>query len=111
MPRAKRTIETNITIDGVALVWRLHREQQFTDAEELRGISIHVKTVEGTRRELILEYPGFRSQKAGFIKADPGRPTIVAAKVEADIKAAIAEGWDPASRGKPFIYYLDELPN
>jgi hypothetical protein len=111
MPRAKRSIETAIAIDGLSLIWRLHREQQWTDAEELRGIAIHVKVAEGTHRELFLEYPGVRSQRTGFVKADPGRPTIVATKVAAHIREAMAAGWDPGSRGKPYFYHVDELPN
>jgi hypothetical protein len=112
MPRSKRSIEVAITIDGFALVWNLHREQQWTDDGELRGVAIHVKAAEGIRRELHLEYPGVISQqKASFVKADPGRPTIVAAKIAAHIREALAEGWDPASRGKPFLYEVSEAPN
>ena len=111
MPRAKRSIETAITIDGFPLIWHLHREQQWTDDEELRGVGIHVRAAEGTHRELHLEYPGVRSQQAGFIKADPGRPTIVASKVAAHISEAMEAGWDPGSRGKPYIHEVFEAPN
>jgi hypothetical protein len=112
MPRAKRSIQAAVAIDGFSLVWHLHREQQWTDDGELRGVAIHVRAAEGVRRELHLEYPGvIAQQKAGFVKADPGRPTIVASRVEAHIRAALAEGWDPASRGKPFIYAVSEAPN
>jgi hypothetical protein len=112
MPRAKRSIEVALTIDGFSLIWNLHREQQWTDDDELRGVAIHVKAAERTRRELHLEYPGVISQqKAGFVRADPGRPTIVASRVAAHIRQALAEGWDPASRGKPFVYEVSEAPN
>jgi hypothetical protein len=104
-------MQAAITIDGVALIWHLHREQQWTDDEELRGIGIHVKAAEGTHRELHLEYPGVRSAKAGFIKADPGMPTIAASRVAAHIREAIEAGWDPASRGKPFVYEVAESPS
>ena len=49
-------------------------------------------------------------QKNGWMRTEPARPTIMAAKVEAHIRQAMADGWDPDSRGKPFIYELDELP-
>ena len=38
------------------------------------------------------------------------KSSIVAEKVEAHIRQAMADGWDPDSRGKPYIYELDELP-
>jgi hypothetical protein len=110
MRNTKRSIQTAITIDDFPLVWRLHREQQWSDANELRGISIHVKRALGVFRELVLEYPPVRAQKAGLLRADPGRPTIVADRIKAHIQDAIASGWDPGSRGKPFFYYPEDAP-
>jgi hypothetical protein len=117
MPRAKRSLEAAVTLDGLPLIWHLHREQQWCTADGWKGVAIHVKMAEGAHRELILEYPTVRtlkpgySQRPGYSRTDPVRPTIVAAKVTAHIRDAMAAGWNPESRGKPFVYQVPELPN
>jgi hypothetical protein len=111
MPAAKRSIQSAVTIDGIPLVWHLHREQPGSDEDTEMGMCIHVKVAEGVRRELHLEYPVWVSQKAGHLWTPPPRPTIAAAKVQAHIREAMEAGWDPDSRGKPFVYHVSELPN
>src|ERR1039458_5000151 len=114
MPRAKRSIESTVIIDGLSLIWRLHREQHWCDADGWKGIAIHVQVAGGARRELHMEYPAVATHKSGFtrigIDCSP-RPGIVGAKVEARVREAMAAGWDPESRGKPFVYQVAELPN
>ena len=110
MPRAKRSIESALIIEGFRLSWHLHREQQWCTADGWKGVAIHVKVSEGVRRELFLEYPAVKTQKIGFTRTDFVRQNISPAKVEAHILQAIAAGWDPASRGKPFVYEVAELP-
>jgi hypothetical protein len=110
MPRPKRSIQAAITIDGFALIWRLHREQQWCTADNWKGVSIHVKVAEGAYRELYLEYPAIGTQKNGWTRIDLVQPPISALKVQAHIRQAMAAGWDPASRGKPFAYQVTELP-
>jgi len=110
MPHAKRSIESAMTVDGIALIWRLHREQQLSTADGWRGVAIHVRVAEKVRRELHLEYPAVKTQKVGYTRTDFVRQNISPAKVEAHIREAIAAGWDPESRGKPFLYELGELP-
>jgi hypothetical protein len=111
MPRAKRSIESTVTIDGISLVWYLHREQQLCTDDGWKGMSIHVRNVEGARRELHMEYPLLQTQKSAYARIVPVRPGIVAAKVEAHIREAMADGWDPESRGKPYVVHLAELPS
>jgi hypothetical protein len=111
MPRAKRSIHSELTIDGIRLLWHLHREQVRSTEDGWKGVAIHVKVAEGARRELFLEYPAVvNSHKAGFMNVDFVRQNISPAKVEAHIHQAIEAGWDPASRGKPFVYEVAELP-
>jgi hypothetical protein len=110
MPHAKRLVQAAITMDGVPLIWRLHREQQLTTADGWRGVAIHVTVAEGVRRELHLEYPAVKTQKVDYAKADFVLQNISPAKVQAHIRRAIEAGWDPESRGKPFVYEVDELP-
>jgi hypothetical protein len=111
MPRAKRSIESTVTIDGLPLIWHLHREQQWSEDDGWRGIAIHVKVAEGTRRELHMEYPPIEMQKSGYTRIDPPRPGIVTAKVEAHVREAMTAGWNPDSRGKPFVFRVSELPH
>ena len=110
MPHAKRSIQVATTIDDFRLIWNLHREQQLTTAEGWKGVAIHVKVAEGVRRELYLEYPPVKTQKVGCTRTDFVKQNISPAKVEAHIRRAMEAGWDPGSRGKPFVYEVDELP-
>ena len=111
MPRAKRSIETAVTIDGFPLVWHIHREELRLPDQDWRGISIHVKVVDIARRELYLEYPTTMTQQEGWLRTVPPRPAVTAAKVEQHIREAMTAGWDPESRGKPFVYHVAELPS
>jgi hypothetical protein len=110
MARVKRSIQSEVTIDGFHLIWNLHREQLMPAQDDWTGMAIHVKIAEGVRRELYLEYPVYYKEQHGVKFTEPPRPTIVPAKVVAHIRQAIEDGWDPDSRGKPYIYELDELP-
>lgn len=111
MPRAKRSMESAVNIDGFPLIWHLHREEQRISDQEWRGISIHVRVDGVARRELFLEYPTTVAQKAGWMRIEPPRPAVTAAKVEEHIREAMVAGWNPESRGKPFFYHVAELPS
>ena len=110
MPRPKRSIEAKVTVDGFALIWRLHREQQWFTADGWMGVSIHVRVAEGVKRELFLEYPAVPMEKPGWTRQEPLQQKIAPKKVEEHIRQAMAAGWNPESRGKPFVYQVSELP-
>ncbi len=110
MPRTKRSIQAAVTIDDFPLIWHLHREQQLSTADGWRGVAIHVKVAEGVHRELYLEYPAVMTQKVGFTRTDFVKQNVSPAKVAAHIRLAIEAGYDPGSRGKPFVYEVAELP-
>jgi len=76
MPRPKRSIQSEIKIDGFSLAWNLHREQQWCDEDQWKGVAIHVRVTGVARRELFLEYPAVRTQKDGWSRVDPLRPSI-----------------------------------
>ncbi|MGA2674581.1 MAG: hypothetical protein ABSE99_15280 [Terracidiphilus sp.] len=99
-----------MTIDSFSLIWNLHREQQWFTADGWKGVAIHVKVAEGVRRELFLEFPPVGMEKNGNTREAPARVPISAAMVEAGIREAMAAGWDPDSRGKPYFYQVGELP-
>ena len=110
MPRAKRKIQSEASIEGLRLIWHLHREQQWC-GEFWKGVAIHVKVAEGTHRELFLEYPPAKTKNTGWTRVDPIQQTISPKKVESHIKEAIAAGWNPVSRGRPFVFQTTELPD
>jgi hypothetical protein len=105
-PRSKRSIQSDVTIDGIKLLWYLHREQQWFTADGWKGISIHVKVAEGKRRELFLEFPPVGEERPGNTKDAPARVPVPPAMVEAGIREAMAAGWDPESRGQPQFYLV-----
>ena len=111
MPRPKRSIVSEIKIDGIPLLWNLHREQQWCGEDRWKGVAVHVQVTGAVRRELFLEYPPIRTQKDGWSRIDPRRVKVTAKKVESHIREAMAAGWDPSSRGKPFVYQVAEFPS
>jgi hypothetical protein len=77
------------------------------------GLSIAVVRVDGAYRELILEYPIATGVKWGLLlpKGFPQRPKVSAKLVESSVRQAIAGGWDPNSRGKSFVFQVQEQPH
>lgn len=110
MPRSKRHIERAVTVQGFPLVWRLHREQHYTYGEGWTGPAVHVRVAEGVRRELFLEYPAMETPRTGGFGVDHVVVNIRPAKVEAHIQQAMDAGWNPESRGKPYVFEVQELP-
>jgi hypothetical protein len=111
MPSAKRSNPVSLTVDGISLLWSVHREQQWCTADRWKGVAILVTAASGGYRELFLEYPTVRTQKKGWTRISPAHPKIVPVKVEIHVRHAMAAGWDPSSRGKPFVYQVPELPS
>ena len=103
-----------MTINGIDLIWQLVSEPQligsFTE-RELRGLRISVQAEGGHKRELILEYPFPAKRNSVGLPQVPQRPKFSPKTVEADIRKALAAGWDPASRGKTLILQVPESPN
>jgi len=110
MPRHNRSIGSKINIDGLELVWRLHREQQWSTADGWTGVSIQVFAKDNAHRELLLEYPAVRTAKSGSSKVAPVNQPIEKEKVESHIRQAIRAGWNSLSRGKLFVIQVGELP-
>jgi hypothetical protein len=102
--RRKRTVEGSTTVDGIGLSWELISEPQIT-TEGLKGLCISVRNEAGNHRELILEYPFPRDRGIQV----PQRPKFSEKTVEADIRRALASGWDPESRGKTFVFHEPKI--
>ena len=97
--RKKRELGGTLEVDGFALRWSLKSEQIWDPNGEHTGLRLSVEREDETRRELVLEYP-FR--ELGRIT----RPDIDPHKLEGDIRRAMAAGWKPKSRGRPFFFQL-----
>ena len=116
--RRQRTLAEAVVVDGFDLRWELRSEPQWSTEDGYQGLSITVQRTDGTFRELILQYPSPQKKKmvvdgrtflmpSGF----PARPKISPGKVQADIRQAIAAGWNPASRGKVFVFHVPLNPD
>ena len=113
LPHPKRQLGAKVEIDGFHLTWRLRREQHTNGLDDWHAVAIHVQNEDTrARRDLYLEYPLVPVlNKNGITRADSIHVPIHAKKVEAHIRQAIEAGWDPESRGKPFVFDVPELPN
>lgn len=102
--RRKRTLEGSAVIDGVAVDWELVSEPQWSNSGDgYKGLCLSVCVADKARRELIIEYP-YPTGADGRPLPVPQRPAITPRMVEASIQQALDAGWDPVSRGKPFVF-------
>lgn len=102
----KLITEFDIEVDGDPYVWRLHRLPQWSyDPSERHGKVIAVRHKEG-QREALIEFPPGPKPK---FSAPPLKPSqIPVRQISTAIASAIEAGWEPLSRGKPVVIYVDE---
>jgi hypothetical protein len=104
--RRKRFREGTMAVDGVSLYWQLLSEPRWTTEHGYKGLCVSVRTEDGHHRELILEYPFPNKTNSIGIPQLPQRPKFSEKTIDADVRQAMAAGWDPASRGKTFIFHV-----
>lgn len=102
MTQRKKPTPTPIAIDGYDLLWTLTRDTQWVSEHDHQGITITVRKAGPERRELVMKYPYIGANISTNWRL-PDRPKITTAIVEKGIRAAMAVGWDPDERGKPFV--------
>ncbi len=102
--RRKRTLEGLIAVDGNRLKWCLVSEPQLTTEEGYKGLRISVQSEDGHHRELLLDYPFPKKFTGNGSPQVPQRPKFSARTLESNVRQAIAAGWEPSSRGKPFVF-------
>jgi hypothetical protein len=83
--------------------WTRGRDQEHT----LLGLAILVQPQEPGHRELVLEFDIDRSRHGDMPHHQ--RFHIRDGKLAEAVEAAMRSGWDPASRGKRFIYEAGQL--
>jgi hypothetical protein len=97
--RKKRKLGGELTVEGWPLRWSLKSEQIWDPNGEHTGLRLSVERSDEAHRELVLEYP---FQNLGRT----GRPDIDPHTLESNIRRAMAAGWKPKSRGRPFFFQL-----
>ena len=113
--RKKRGITGKLVVNGVTLLWEVRSEPQRNDDGNIgMRLTVQAEGVVTTRnpsvpknkahRELILEYAFENRQRKP--SRFPDRPKIDPAALTADIRLAMEAGWEPLSRGRPFIFAL-----
>ena len=115
-PRKNRAITGKLTLDGVVLLWEVRSEPQRNTTDGNIGMRLTVEA-EGVitkrnpdvpknkaHRELILEYAFEKRQRKA--SRFPDRPKIDPVALAADIRLAMEAGWEPLSRGRPFVFAL-----
>ena len=97
--RRKRDLSGALIVNDYPLHWSLKSEQIWSPSGDHTGLRLSVERSDEAHRELILEYP-FREMPGGKTE----RPAVKIETLEADIRRAMAAGWNPKSRGRPFIF-------
>lgn len=98
-----QTLSGIVDVDGLKYTWELRREPRWSDDEGWRGMAIAVMQVD-MQREAVLEFPAPKRLIRGLPR---GRLHMNDAIVARGVRAALAAGWEPASRGRPVIFTVD----
>ena len=96
-----------VEVDGTRYDWHLQREPQHTDAEGWKGMTISLLQ-DDAKREALLEFPAPKRLLKGLPR---GRLQIDDATISRGVRAALAAGWEPMSRGKPMVFTVNSEGN
>jgi hypothetical protein len=102
-----QAVDEIIVVDELELRWHLHSAPHFTSEFGRKGRRYSIRAVEGTRRELLLEFP-FPKETAQHKPLAPESAKISSQVLEAAIRQAISAGWKPLSRGRVFTFQVPE---
>jgi hypothetical protein len=97
-----------IEVDGLKYEWELLREPQWCTADGWRGMTVSLREV-GAQREAVLEFPMPRGVGNG--SPHRRRPALNDRIATNGVRAALAAGWEPGSRGKPMTFMVDDNGN
>lgn len=92
-----------VEIDGSKYDWELQSEPQLSDDDGWKGMTIALRQHD-MPREAVLEFPTPKRLLRGLPKGRSHINDTIAAR---GIRAALAAGWDPGSRGKPVVFMVD----
>jgi hypothetical protein len=92
-----------VHVEGHEYEWVLEREPQWCTADGWRGMTVSLQQV-GAQRKAVLEFP---MPKGRFGDKGSLRPQINDAIAMNGVRAALAAGWEPMTRGKPIVFMVD----
>ena len=93
---------SSVTVDGVRYEWWIHRRPTWCTGEGWKGLALAVQPAEFPARKLFLEFPPELDTHISSQKRP--RPSVSERRLTESIRAALAAGWEPSSRGRPFVY-------
>lgn len=100
-----RDLTGTVEVDGLQYEWAVQREPQWCTVDGWRGMTV-ILQLRDAQREAILEFP-MPPARRSKLQPQLRRPQVNRRIVENGVRAALAAGWDPASRGKPFVFKVD----
>ena len=98
-----QNLSGTVDVDGLSYDWELRSEPQWSDKEGWKGMTVSVQQ-QDMQRGAVIEFPAPKRLLKGLPR---GRLHINDTIVARSIRAALAAGWEPASRGKPMIFMVD----
>ena len=104
-----RTESSLVEVGGATYRWSVHRQPQWCTTDGWKGLALEVAAEGASGRQLIVELP-FEAKNH---RSTPHRqrPNVGRAELERYIREAIEAGWEPESRGKPFVFAPTTTPN
>lgn len=100
-----RDLSGTVEVDGLRYGWAVQREPQWCTVDGWKGMAVALRLHE-TQRVAVLEFP-MPSARRSKLQPQLRRPQINQRVIENGIRAALAAGWDPDSRGKPVVFEVD----
>lgn len=97
----------SVLVDGTTYDWRLQREPHQSDDEGWKGMTIALLERDA-KREAWVEFPAPKRLMQGLPR---GRLQLDDATMARCVRAALAAGWEPTSRGKPVVFTVDAQGN
>lgn len=104
-----RNLSGTVEVDGLQYDWAIQREPQWCTSDGWRGMTIILRARDA-QREAILEFP-MPPARRSKLQPQLRRPQINPRIIENGVRAALAAGWLPASRGKPVAFEVDANGN
>lgn len=96
--------EAIIEVDGTEYQWVVRNFPKYT-SQSWKGLAIEVQPQRHPQRQLVLQFPMEFSSRHSTPHRQ--RPNICQRRLAEFIREALAAGWDPQSRGKPFVLHAD----
>jgi hypothetical protein len=92
-----------VTVDGIEYSWEFRHASRFDSSVGLCGPSVVVCLRPTHTRDLIIDFP-----ISTFDPKGKPRKAILVHHVTSVIRSALASGWEPESRGKPFRFNVKD---